>query len=133
MLGEQIGELKGKATGQRVLDADLPTIETSLSLNGSIRGTPVKQTVTFVARPAAPGVLHGEGRAVIMAGESDVATFKAEAFGRISPSGTTKWRGSFFYRTSSSGKLAFLNNIVGAFEADIDAEGNVVEKSWEWK
>jgi len=29
MLGEQIAELKGKATGQRVLDSEDPSIETT--------------------------------------------------------------------------------------------------------
>ena len=35
--------------------------------------------------------------------------------------------------TKSSGKLAFLNNVVGAFEAEMDGEGNVTERVWEWK
>ena len=34
------------------------------------------------------------------------------------------WRGSHFYRTTaSSGKLAFLNNVVGVFEVEIDRGG----------
>jgi hypothetical protein len=133
MLGEQIAEFKGKIMGQRVLDVEGPTMETSLSVSGAVKGTPAKETVTFVGRPTSPGVLHGEGRGVIMAGEAEMATFTAEAFGRISPSGSVKWRGAHFIRTSSSGKLAFLNNTVGVFESDIDAEGNVTQKTWEWK
>jgi hypothetical protein len=133
MLGEQIAEFKGKVTGQRVLDVEGPTMETSLSFTGTIRGTPAKETVTFVGRPSSPGVFHGEGQGVIMAGESEMATFTAEAFGRISASGSVHWRGAHFNRTSSSGKLAFLNNVVGVFESEIDAEGNVTQKGWEWK
>jgi hypothetical protein len=53
--------------------------------------------------------------------------------GRISSSGDVKWRGSVFSKTSSRGKLAFLNNMVGLFEAEIDADGNFSEKIWEWK
>jgi hypothetical protein len=26
-----------------------------------------------------------------------------------------------------------LNNVVGLFEAEVDAEGNFTEKIWEWK
>jgi hypothetical protein len=133
MLGEQIAEFKGKVLGQRVLDVEGPTMEITLSLNGSIKGTPAKETVTFVGRPTSPGVIHGEGQGVIMAGETEVATFTGEAFGRISPSGTVQWRGAHFNRTSSSGKLAFLNNVVGVFESEIDAEDNVIQKIWEWK
>jgi len=134
MLGEQIGELKGKIVGQRVLDSEGPRMETTLSSTGSIRGTNVKETVTFVGTPISAGVLHGEGHGVLMGGESEMATFRGEAFGRISSSGSVKWRGSHFYRTTAlSGKLAFLNNVVGVFEADFDTEGNVTEKIWEWK
>ena len=31
-----------------------------------------------------------------------------------------RWHGSDYYRTSSSGKLAFLSNVVGLFEAEVD-------------
>jgi hypothetical protein len=29
--------------------------------------------------------------------------------------------------------LGFLNNIVGVFEAQVDAQGNFTDKTWEWK
>jgi hypothetical protein len=35
---------------------------------------------------------------------------------------------TIFSRTSSQGKLAFLNNMVGVFESEIDADGNFSEK-----
>ncbi len=88
--GDQIAEFKGKVTSQRVLEVEGPRMETSLSLTGSIKGTPAKETVTFVGSPASPGVIHGEGQGVIMAGESEMVTFTAEAFGRISPAGRIK-------------------------------------------
>jgi hypothetical protein len=134
MLGEQIAELKGKIIGQRVLDIEGPTIETSVAASGSYKGTQVKETLTFVGRPTSTGVLHGEGRGVIMAeGVSEMATYTGEGVGRISSSGSINWRGSVFYRTSSNGKLAFLDNLVGVFEVVIDDEGNFSEKDWEWK
>ena len=55
-----------------------------------------------------------------MAGESELA-------------GGAKWYGSDYYTSSSNGRLAFLNNVVGQFEAEVDMEGNVCEKIWEWK
>ena len=97
MLGEQIAELKGKITGQRVLDSEVPAMETSASFTGSIKGMPVNVLVTFVSKPtSAKGVFHGEGHGVIMGAESEMATFRGEAFGRISPSGSGEWRGSDF-------------------------------------
>ena len=43
--------------------------------------------------------------------------------------------GSVFCRTPSSttGKLAFLNNLVGVFEYEADETGNSEAKIWEWK
>ena len=141
MLGEQYLELSGKITGQRVLDIEGPTIETSVATKGTIKGVQVQEIITFTGRPTVEkGVLHGVGQGVITTttagsagGEPEMVTYTGEGVGRISSSGGVKWRGSIFSRTSSGGKLSFLNNIVGVFEAEIDADGNFSEKIWEWK
>ena len=130
MLGEQIAELKRKITGQRVLDSE-GAMETSISARGSVRGTQVSENLTFVARPTSAGVLHGEGQGVIMAGDSEMATYTCKGMGRFTSSGI-KFGGAVFYRTSSTGKLSFLNNIVGVFESEIDSEGNLTERILEW-
>lgn len=131
MIGEQIEELKGKITGQRVVGVD--TMETTVSSSGTIRGTQVTQILTFVGRPTSEGVIHGIGMGMTMAGESGVATFTGEGVGRFGSSGNISWRGSIFYKTSSNGKLSFLNNMVEVFETEIDAEENFSHKAWEWK
>ena len=77
-------------------------------------------------------MLHGKGNAVIMAGNSEMATFEGEAIGRFTADGVN-WRGALFYRTASTGKLSFLNNLVGVFEAVVDFEGNLTHTAWEWK
>ena len=138
MLGEQYIELSGKITGQRVLDVEGPTIETSVATKGTIREVQVQEIITFIGRPTAEkGVLHGVGQGVITTtagsagGEPEMVTYTGEGVGRISPSGSVKWCGSVFSRTSSGGKLAFLNNMVGVFESEIAADGNFSEKIWE--
>jgi hypothetical protein len=132
MLGEQIAEFKGKVIGQRVLDVEGPTMETNISAKGTIKGTQVTVSLTYVARPTSTGMLHGRGQAVIMAGESEIAAYTGEGVGRITASGI-KWRAALFYRTSSTGRLASINNVVGLVEAEVDNEGNFSEKTWEWK
>ncbi|HKG89809.1 MAG TPA: hypothetical protein VKA95_15935 [Nitrososphaeraceae archaeon] len=62
-----------------------------------------------------------------------MVTHIGEGIGRFGSSGGVKWRGSVFSRTSSGGKLAFLNNMIGVFENEIDVDGNFSEKIWEWK
>lgn len=77
MIGEQIGELKGKITGQRILDVEGPTAETSVSASGSLKGVQIRETLTFVGRPTtANGVIHGKGIGVIMAGESELNLYR---------------------------------------------------------
>jgi hypothetical protein len=70
---------------------------------------------------------------MMAASEAEVVIFTAQGVGRFTPSGGLKWCGSHFYRTSLTGKLAFLNNVIGLFEAEIGADGNSAKKVWEWK
>jgi hypothetical protein len=131
MLGDQITDMKGKVTGQRVLDAQGPTVETSVSATGSAKGIKINEMLTYVGKPSSPGVLHGKGQGVFTT-ESGMAAWTGEGIGRMTPSGI-KWRGAVYLTSGSTGKLEFLNNMVGIFEAEIDPEGNFSEKSWEWK
>lgn len=150
MLGEQYGELKGKIIGQRVLDVEGPTIETSVSASGTIKGISVQEMITFIGSPTAEkGTIHGVGKGVLTTtgdgGEPEMVTHTGEGIGRLESSGSIKWRGSvitrkqYYSKTSSpsstqgEGKLSFLNNMVGIFESEIDAAGNFSEKIWEWK
>jgi hypothetical protein len=133
MLGEQFGELKGKITGQRVLDAEGPAIETNVSATGNLAGSQVRVMLTYMGKSVSIGVLHGWGNGVVMSKEGDVVSYTGEAIGKIDSSGTVRWRGSLFYKSSSNGKLASLNNLVVVLEAEVDAEGNFSEKTWEWK
>lgn len=66
MLGDFIGELKGKITGQRVLSVDGPRMETSISASGNLRGAQVTETLTYVANQISKGMLHGLGNDHIM-------------------------------------------------------------------
>jgi hypothetical protein len=133
MLGELIGEMEGKVSSQRVIDVKGPTMETSVTASGKLRDVQVTETLTYVANTSSKGVLHGVGNGIITTEEGDIATYTGEGIGRSDASGVLKWRGAVFFETSSEGKLGFLNNIVGVFEAQVDAQGNFTDKTWEWK
>lgn len=138
MLGEQFAELKGKITDQRVLDSEGPRIETSVSVSGTMKGVQIQEIITFNGSPTEDkGVLHGIGKGVIMVvgdkGKPEMISYTGEGIGRAGPTGNVTWRGSVFYRKSSGDKLAFLNNVVGVFESEIDKDGNFLEKVWGWE
>lgn len=61
MLGDQIGEAKGKITSQRILDVEGPKIEYSLSVEGRMKEIDITHMATFWTIPRGNGVLHGEG------------------------------------------------------------------------
>jgi hypothetical protein len=133
MLGELIGEMQGRVSSQRVIDVKGPTMESSVMARGSFKGVQVTETLTYVANTSSKGVLHGVGNGIITTEDGDVATYSGEGIGKFDASGVLNWRGSIFFETSSEGKLGFLNNIVGVFEAQVDAQGNFTDKTWEWK
>jgi hypothetical protein len=133
MQGELIAELKGNSMGIQVLDV-AGTTEISISLSGNMRGTPINEFATYVNRGTKPAeVFSGNGQGIVTAGESEVATFTGESFGRVQSSGNIKWQAAILYQTTSTGKLAFLNNFVGVSENQVDPEGNAIDKQWEWK
>ena len=53
--------------------------------------------------------------------------------GKISEEGKPIFNGVSVYSTNSTGKLGFLNNMVGIFKVELDKMGNFVNKEWEWK
>ena len=137
MLGDQIGEDKGKITSQRVLDVigGIPKIETSFSATGNYKGIETTEITTYSASPRpGEGVMYGEGQGVMMTKDGqDMATWTGQGVGRFTSPGKIRFTGSLFFSASSNGKLAFLNNLVGVFEYESDEQGNTSSKVWEWK
>jgi hypothetical protein len=63
----------------------------------------------------------------------ETATWTGYGIGCLAAGGRVSYRGSLFFRTNSTGKMSFLNNIVGVFEYEVDESGNTTAKVWEWK
>jgi hypothetical protein len=138
MLGDLIYEHKGKVIGQRVLESRqeeerLPKIETTFSAAAKLKGAiDISDIGTYwsVVRPG--GMLYGEGQGLYTTKDGEMATWTGQGVGRFA-GGRVSYRGSLFFRTDSTGKMSFLNNIVGVFEYEVDESGNTAAKMWEWK
>ena len=136
MLGDLISEEKGKITSQRVLDVEGggPKIETTFSAIGSYRSVETTATVTYSGSLRPGGAIYGEGQGVLMSKDGqEMATWTGQGIGRFTSPGKIRFAGSLFFSTSSTGKLSFLNNLVGVFEYESDESGNTSAKVWEWK
>jgi hypothetical protein len=134
MLGDLFYEAKGRITSKRVLDLEGPKIESSYFLEGKMREIEVLEIGTFTSVPISNGVFFIEGKDIVTVKENDdeMATVKAEGISKLKGSSKVV-SGSNFYRSSKTGKLSFLNNLVGVHEAAVDNYGNILYKVWEWK
>jgi 5-keto 4-deoxyuronate isomerase len=134
MLGDLFYEAKGRITSKRVLNLEGPKIESSYFLEGKMREIEVVEIGTFTSVPISDGVFFIEGKDIVTVKGSDdeMATVKAQGISKLKGSSKVV-SGSNFYRSSKTGKLSFLNNLVGLHEAAVDNDGNILYKVWEWK
>jgi hypothetical protein len=137
MLGEKLGEFRGKITGQRVLPAveGQPTMETSFEISGTILDFPATMMGTYWSIVRPDGTLHGEcpQQGLLLTQDGEMATWTGTGAGRFTGQGSAvSFRGTVYFQTTSS-KLARLNGLAVLHEWQVDAQGNVHTPLWEWK
>ena len=135
MLGEMIGESRGKRVVRRVIPAEgiVPVrIEVSIEDSGKLLGIDTTGFGSYCATPRADGMLLGEGQGVVTTRDGEMVTWKGSGLGKLSPGGAISYRGILYYQTASQ-KLARLNSAPAVFEYDIDPSGETHVKQWEWK
>ena len=132
MLGEQIGETKGRRLVQRVLSIDPPTAEVSFEDTGQILGFPTTGMGTYTSVMHPDGSILGQGQGLSMTQDGEAITWTGTGIGKFGPGGAVSYRGMLFIRTASQ-KLARINNACGAFEYEVAADGKTTSKIWEWK
>ena len=136
MLGEKMGDFRGRITGQRILQSDglVPKFETSAETSGTILGIEAKVMATYwsVLRP--DGHLYGEcpDQGVVITKDGETATYRASGLGKASGQGSAvSFRGMAYFQTRSQ-KLARLNEVAFAFEWDVDEHGDGRWQLWAW-
>ena len=132
MLGDLVGETKGKRVVRRVLSVEPPTVEVSFEDAGQMLGVGVQGLGTYTSVIRADGSIHGEGQGISTTEDGEGISWTGTGEGTFGPGGAISYRGMLFYRTQSQ-KLARLNNMTAAFEYDVDADGNTIARAWEWK
>ena len=134
MLGKLISEGKGEITGMRVLSSDPtgPKMEASIQVSGQILGVANTQQWTYWSVTRPDGTLYGEGKGVSTTKNGDVATAVGQGAGTVGRGGAVKWRGAVYFY-SEARKLQPLNKMAAVFEYDVDQNGKVQAKFWEWK
>ena len=83
-LGELIEDSTGKITGQRVLDVEIPKMETSFAMEGNYRGISCTHVGTYTSVLREGGVLYGEGQGIITTKDGQgMATWTGQGKGKI--------------------------------------------------
>jgi hypothetical protein len=133
MLGEQIGDGRGKRTARRVLCTE-PNFKIEVSFEDvtKLLGIDGMTIGTYVSYPKPDGSLHGDGEGVWATLDGQQVTWKGIAAGRFTQGGGVSYRGLISYTTTSA-TFARLNSMGGVFEFEVDANGNTTSKIWEWK
>jgi hypothetical protein len=130
---------QGRIIGQRVLAVmPQPQLEFSFMANASINngsGSVINaiNTGTSVSTLNADGTFDGKGQGILRTQGGEVATWTNQVTGNLTQEGTIISRGVGFWSTpSTTGELAFMNGMITVFEVQIDREGNLSAREWEW-
>lgn len=132
MLGDVLGESKGKRIVRRVLASDPLKVEVSFEDTGTMLGVATNGIGTYTSEARPDGSLFGEGQGVMITADGEPITWRGSGAGKILAGGALSYRGILYYRTPSQ-KLSRLNNACGVFEYEVDAAGSTISKVWEWK
>jgi hypothetical protein len=74
MIGDQIGDSKGKRTVRRVISVEPPTAEVSFEDTGAMLGIATSGMGTYTSTVATDGSLHGTGQGLMMTADGDAIT-----------------------------------------------------------
>jgi hypothetical protein len=136
ILGTPFFEDRGsKVTGTRVISNNPIQTEDSFVANVTIRGIGnATDTGTFVTTHKPSGITTSEGQGIISAADGEIATYTAKDLGFTTEKGDTTYRGIQIFNTNTTGKMAFMDNLVGLYVYQNNADGDrITGKIWEWK
>jgi hypothetical protein len=133
MLAGLLGQEEGQITSRRVLPGHgpNPVMEISFQTRGVILGVQTNDVGTYVASPLANGSLFGDGQGIVTTPDGEIASWRGQGVGRQNGS-VVAWRGAIFYQTTCE-RLMALNGMAVVFEFDVDDQGKVETKIWEWR
>ena len=137
MLGENLGTLRGRVTGQRILPStgSAAKIEVSFEVSGTLLGVAVTMLGTYwsVIRP--DGSLYGEcpNQGVLMTEDGQQGTWTGAGVGRFTGKGSAvSFRGAVYF-DGVGGKLARLTRVAVVYEWDVKEDGSAEARFAEWK
>jgi hypothetical protein len=126
-LGEPYFVEKGKITGQKELGPNRTqfTFTGNGTMNGNIE---VTDTGEFVSISKGDNLSTTKDGVITTKDGSETANYTSIDVGNF-----TDYQGASAYSTNSTGKLSFLNNMLGIYKGETEESGNFVLREWHWK
>jgi len=85
MLGDLIGEGKGRRIVRRILSTEPPTAEVTFESAGTILGVGAKETGTYTSELRPDGSIFGDGQGLMITSDGDTITWAGSGLGKIWP------------------------------------------------
>jgi hypothetical protein len=127
-LGEPFFIEKGKSTVQKEIGPNIT--QYTFAANGTMNDNlEVTNTGEYVSVSKGNNLVFDKGQGLIKTKDgSGTANYTFIEVGN-----GTAYQGASAYSTNSTGKLSFLNNMLGIFKGGQDESGNFVLEQWPWK
>ncbi len=125
-----------KDTGTRVLSITGPIqTEDSYIANVTIKDVGnATDTGTFITTYETNGITTSIGQGIITSFDGEIATYTAKDLGVTNEKGEIIYHGIQIFSTNSTGKLSFMDNLVGLYVYEDNPDGSRKSgKIWEWK
>lgn len=136
MLGDKIGEERGKVTSRRALRSGDPhylKLEISFETQATLYGLPCMSIGTYEVFERVSGQLYGVGQGMVRTQDGEGAIWNGHGVGTATPDGGVKFAASVAYQASPHGKLARLNHVLVLVEHTASGDGSVKSTLTEWK
>lgn len=137
MLGAQVGTLRGRVTGQRVLPSagSAAKVEISFEISGTLLGIKVTMLGTYWSVTRPDGTLYGEcpHQGVIMTKAGQTATWTGAGIGHFTGKGSAVGFRGAIYVDGGGPKLARLTRMALIYEWDVAEDGSAEARFTEWK
>lgn len=136
--GQLIYEAHGKIITQKMINSgktDGAKIQVSYSGTGKFTdGVDVRELWTFVNTHRLDGVIQGVGQGIMKTIDNkEIALATGYGRGFTGVGGKIVYPTAQLYSTNSTGRLAFLNDVVGFSQWQVDNSGNYNYKMWKFK
>jgi hypothetical protein len=125
-LGEPFFVEKGKSTAQKEIGPN--RTQYTFTANGTMNGNiEVTDTGQFVSISKGDNLSTTKDGVIMTKDGSEMANYTSIDVGNF-----TDYHGASAYSTNSTGKLSFLNNMLGIYKGETKESGNFILREWHW-